>query len=606
MTHIRLFNTQNSTLEAFEPGKTPPYLAISHVWSDQFFPPDTPILSSPGGNAILKVISARFPTLHHCWVDNFCILQDSDSDKAKQIPLMGSIYHEAEAVVIVLKCNLGFNQDDIDAATQSLAPAVEIWRDEDWPPEGNYSYWEKEDGRQLLVNAMKGLARLSCSSWATRIWTLQEYILASNVLWIGSDLNPISIPDIFFQAIPGLCEQLEIQECIGRTPGSEFTLLHTHFSGIASLRLGHAEKTRIMELSGCRKATVPVDEVYGVMAASGVEIEPVVGETRECAWDRWCEAAVLSGHLRWVMLPSTPISDYQTTSFNCVIPPFSGRHDLSYRSFLDGVPPLGPTSVKDGTFTVTGRHIGSCQVLRRLGCTHRWNSGIYYHQNITFCLFSKGRWALAMQLARAFGAGRYNEKELAALAQVMVNNHARAQLCVDRGTEENFWLKFTSNYQDVVWDDFGEFQARCIINAINDRVGYLAKIKPRGLNVEILTVVILDRDEKNRERKLEILDIGAVTKDQRGVFMLVEVPGTEGRGLLSSNTSIPPDLVLHKAGTTFPVSDDYNPFWKEMSLQSFRIGGSSCEICKSIKQEPTTSHFSKFSNRGGIKDDVKA
>jgi hypothetical protein len=137
-------------------------------------------------------------------------------------------------------------------------------------------------------------------------------------------------------------------------------------------------------------------------------------------------------------------------------------------------------------------------------------------------------------------------------------------------------------------------------------VGYLAKIKPRGLNVEILTVVILDRDEKNRERKLEILDIGAVTKDQRGVFMLVEVPGTEGRGLLSSNTSIPPDLVLHKAGTTFPVSDDYNPFWKEMSLQSFRIGGSSCEICKSIKQEPTTSHFSKFSNRGGIKDDVKA
>jgi hypothetical protein len=606
MTHIRLFNTQNSTLEAFELGKTPPYLAISHAWSDQFFPPGIPILSSPGGNAILKVISARFPTLHHCWVDNFCILQDSDSDKAEQIPLMGSIYHEAEAVIIALKCKLGFNQDDIDAATQSLAPALEMWRGEGWAEEENSSYWARGDGRQLLVNAMKGLARLTCSSWATRIWTLQEYVLASNVLWIGSDLNPVSIPDIFFQAIPGLCDQLEIEECIFRTPGTEFVILHTHFSGMANSRLGDIERTRIMELLGNRKATVPVDEVYGIMAASGVEIKPVQGETRERAWERWCEAAVLSGHLRWLMLPPAPISDHQAASFNCAIPSFSRRHGLSSCSLLDAVPPLGPTSVKNGTFTATGRHIGSCQVLRRLGSTHRSKSGIY-HRGITFCLFSKGRWALAIQLARAFGAGRYNEKQLVAVAQVMVNNHARAQLCVDRGMEANFKEKFTSNYQYVVWGDFMQLQARCIMDSINDGAGYLARIKPTRPNFELLAVVVLDRDEKNRERRLEILDFEAVTGDQRRVFMLVEVPDIEGRGLLSSNTSIPPDLTLHKAGTALPVSGDYDGLWNEMSLQRFSIGGSSCEICKSIKQRPTTlPPLNILTNREGSKDEVKA
>lgn len=101
-----------------------------------------------------------------------------------------------------------------------------------------------------------------------------------------------------------------------------------------------------MELPGNRTATVPVDEVYGVMAASGVIIEARAGETKECAWDRWCHQAVRDQHIRWVLLPvaANTVSDW----VSCIFPPFSMRHKLSAGSGLDSVCPLGPLSIKDG------------------------------------------------------------------------------------------------------------------------------------------------------------------------------------------------------------------------------------------------------------------
>lgn len=115
---------------------------------------------------------------------------------------------------------------------------------------------------------------------------LQEYVLAQQVIWIGKDLHPIAIDDRFFQATPGLCDQLQITECLSREPGTEFEILWSYFSGMANSRLGDIEPTRIMELLGNRKATVPVDEVYGIIAPSGIEIVPIPKETKEQAWQR--------------------------------------------------------------------------------------------------------------------------------------------------------------------------------------------------------------------------------------------------------------------------------------------------------------------------------
>ena len=599
---LRLFNMRNSTLEAFELEGSPPYLAVSHAWSDQIFTTETTVLSSFGGRAVQRVIDAFFPEVRYCWVDNFCIKQDDEDDKMEQIPLMGKIYRNAIAVIIILSCELGLAQDDVDAATISLAGALEMWREEAWAEIDQVKYFQQGPGRRKLLQAMKALARFTLSRWATRIWTLQEYILAREVIWIGSDMHPVRVDDRLFQAIPGLCDQLAITECMSRDPQTEFAILHSHFSGMASTRLGDNDRTRIMELLGNRKATVPVDEIYGVMAASTVEIDPIKGETKEEAWERWCEAAVLNGHIRWLMLPPTPFTATMgsISPLNCIIPCFSMRHDLSSCSYLDSVELLGLPSVTNGTYTLTGRYIGPCEIFRCLGRTHRSKFGLY-HRDITLILFSNGQWNVALQLACAFGGGRYSEKQLIACAQVMANNYARASLYVEKEKEEEFTPVFCSSFQYRVWGDFMQLQARCMMDLLNDGTGFLARISRPEFGVSIITVVITDGHTP--DGILETLDFNAVTGDRRRILMVVKVP----RGPLERpqmSTQDMPKNTFHKLGTTLPISDDYDGLWENLPLQRFSIGGSQCEVCKNLNSSARSANQQEVVAQNSTSKDV--
>jgi hypothetical protein len=572
MVHIRLLNVCDSALETFELKKTPPYLAISHAWSDHIFAQQLPIDTSYGGKAIQSTLSNRFPSLRYCWIDNFCIKQDDDADKAEQIPLMGLIYRNAVAVLIVLSCQIGFQQSDVASATASMTSAMEMWIDETYHEEHNIRYWERGPDRLRLVQAMRGLSRLTRSTWATRIWTLQEYVLAAQVVWIGKDLQPITINDKFFQAIPGLCDQLQIIECLSRDPASEFGILHSHFSGMANSRLGDIDRTRIMELLGNRKATVPVDEVYGIMAASGVEIVPVPLETKEQAWERWCEAAITKGHIRWMMLPkaSKTISATNLES-NCVIPDFSLRHELSSRSMLDHVEPLGTTSVRNGTVTLRGHLVGSCQLIRKLGSVH-WSKEGFCHRDITLILFSKGRWGLAFHLAEAFGAGRYDANRRKAIAQVMVLNYHKARQAVYNGHEERFAPSFTTSFQYKVWGDLMLLMSLSVMDPMNSGVAYLARITRilGTFSISLLVVIVLDG--RTPLGLLQAIDFNAKTGDQRRILMITQ----EGADPDARSS-------LHKAGTTLPISGAYNNVFNMLPLLSFNVGGTRCTVCKDTK-----------------------
>ncbi len=87
--------------------------------------------------------------------------------------------------------------------------------------------------------------------------------------------------DRLFQASPELCHQLAIKECMSREARTDFAILHTHFKEMVNSGFRDIEATRIMELLGNCKATVPVDEVYGTVSASMVEIDHIKGEKRE-------------------------------------------------------------------------------------------------------------------------------------------------------------------------------------------------------------------------------------------------------------------------------------------------------------------------------------
>ena len=123
------------------------------------------------------------------------------------------------------------NQEEVNRLEKQLEPALQMHEEQAWTKEG--ALWQKEPRHGLIVKGMKGLARLTTTAWATRVWMLQEYILASQVFWIGCDLVSLKIRDILPAALLDISDTLNIDECLG----DEFQNLYGYFSGVSNTRL---------------------------------------------------------------------------------------------------------------------------------------------------------------------------------------------------------------------------------------------------------------------------------------------------------------------------------------------------------------------------------
>lgn len=56
------------------------------------------------------------------------------------------------------------------------------------------------------------------------------------------------------------------------------------------MQIAGFEPTDVMVTAARRNSSIPVNEIYGATAASDVQIAPLLDETIEEAWSRWCEA----------------------------------------------------------------------------------------------------------------------------------------------------------------------------------------------------------------------------------------------------------------------------------------------------------------------------
>lgn len=577
MKTFRLINTVIWTVETFEIGKSPPYLAISHAWSDNIFPKQLPLNPSFGGNAIEQTILKRnINSVKYCWVDLFCIKQDSEDDMNEQIPLMGQVYGNAESVLIILTNELNLTQEQVDYGTAQLDEALAIWKTEAWTDSGVSQYWELGEGRTKLVQAMKILSRFTNAAWGTRVWTLQEYLLATNVLWIGSDLEPISIDDELFVAIPGLCEQFEITECTvrGESIDSIYELLFSHFSGMAASRIIATERTRVIEMLGNRHAFLPVDEIYGIMAVSTVEITVQPKESRESAWKRWLEAALTAGHLRWLMIPPAMLSTKDASELTCEGVLCSKRHELSSASGLDTVSPYGPVVVFESTVSLATRHIGPCTILRKLGPVYRCDKG-WVHRDLTLIVYSEGVWSSAIDIAVAFGSGRYSNKQLIRIAQVLKNNYDRALRFIQRRVENKFYPILQSEVHRFVWADFLQLLSRSVMDTMNFGVGYLIRVQCPTTQMSFLTVLVTSGLRPQGD--LVAFDCNARSADRRHTLLIGERSATKVQKQASD-----PTLIWHKAGVTISVGEVYAFGWDDIPLETTNVGGSRCQVCKRI------------------------
>ncbi|KAK3054740.1 hypothetical protein LTR09_004469 [Extremus antarcticus] len=553
MSSFRLFNIATLRLERHDLFNHPPYVAASHVWSEGVFELSRGFQGCFGGRGLNAVIAQLHPAIQYCWFDTLCIDQGDPQDKLTQIPLMDRIFGQAEAVVIYINSNLDATQAEVDTLATQLEGALAMCEADAWQEEG--AYWQQGECRKWIIQGMQGLLRLASTDWARRVWTLQEYILAKSVYWIGLDLVPLKIEDFMLSALPDICNTLSIDECLG----PEMLVLYAFFQGMANVRLRKIDRSRVMELLGNRTATMPVDEVYGIMAASEVIIDAVAGEDQYEAWRRWCEAAVLQGNLRWILSPSNDERVGVGEVRNCNMPNFAQRHKLSASSSLEHVEPLGPIAIVDGCVTACARRIGTAKVLRRLGKVHEARSG-RLHRDITIIVFAQGNWRLALQLVSAFGGGRYSLQQARAIAHVLVRSYAMATEAVQNRTQEAFQPVFGSIMEYRVWTDFIDLQQSQMI-PLNEGTGCLCHILVKSASEPLITVLVSGIELCFDD--LLVLDFGARAPDGRSVLMVVaeneETPGN-----------------AHKVGTTLPVSADIASSWEHMPAVEVALGGQRC------------------------------
>ena len=578
----KLVHLQSGRIEEYPIDRMPAYVAVSHAWAENLFPPGVSFRAATGSKALDTLSCTQYESIPYCWVDTLCIDQNDPLDKERQIPLMGSIYGQAEVVVIVTKESFGLTQDYIDTITAAVQDAVDMSTEDPWMIKAQ-EWINSPKNYDSLKQAMDMLELFTRPIWLSRVWTMQEFILAKRTLWIGSDLKPLRVEEKLFQAVPDVCDTLAIEERFG----GKYSKIYSHLMGMASAFLKTIEPTRVMELLGNRTATIPEDEIYGLMAASGVSLKQTSYIGKDKVWALWWEEAIRTGHFRWALLPpsipNTPEPPHLQR--NCIMPSVSVRHLASTNSVLDSVQPYGSVSVQNGTVSMMGHLVGRCTIIRRLGRIQQEEVNGTVFREITLILFASNNWHLALHIAAALGAGRYNPKQRAIIAQVLVENYYRAKLAVLKQRRRAFRPRFRNALQLRIWSDFMTLQAG-IMRVMNDAIAFSAFIRNGVVTAE--TVVLTDGETP--EGKLWAVDFGATNDSEKTLLTIVKAPPSalEESPLVSSR-----EAPLHKVGVTTylelasalkdalyysrPIFDPQGP------LQQFHVGGDTCSVCSTLQ-----------------------
>jgi hypothetical protein len=189
---IRLFKLHISredeplvgSMVAVSPDQIPPYKALSYTWGTPYGPEELARLGLSSQThqtysiicdwRILPVTENLYDALVELrsqeetaffWIDAICINQKDEDEKSLQVQMMGSIYSNAEIVIVWLgkrtpECDEAIKLLLAAAKLKDLIPVIRSYTEEQW----------------LLIKTF-------CSrQWFARTWALQEAILAKNIV----------------------------------------------------------------------------------------------------------------------------------------------------------------------------------------------------------------------------------------------------------------------------------------------------------------------------------------------------------------------------------------------------------------------------------------
>ncbi|KAH8693477.1 heterokaryon incompatibility protein-domain-containing protein [Phaeosphaeriaceae sp. PMI808] len=194
------------------------YAALSYTWGSTSRPCDIVINGSKAPvtkNAYLALRDLRYKEKDRIlWIDVLCIDQNNDGERGQQVQQMGSIYSEAERVIIWLgeatydtdyvmhymkqleKEGIKYGSDEQDISDKQW---VDIWL--------AVIHCLRPDQKGLLVEGLQSLLR---RSWFKRVWIIQE---TANARVAEIVCGGKSISASIFALMPSLLEITPYPHC---------------------------------------------------------------------------------------------------------------------------------------------------------------------------------------------------------------------------------------------------------------------------------------------------------------------------------------------------------------------------------------------------------
>lgn len=274
--------------------ETPEYTALSYAWgSPTETSPITLRYEDPEDKQLFAIrqfqVTANLEAaLRHIrnpfseqslWIDAICIDQRNKQERSLQVQKMGEIYSTASKVLVWLgklvekeEAEMGILPDHMRAIWTSLREASSS-------SSASLNSSDNEQSNTSKAVSITGDDRLTafgaiCNrSWFTRIWVLQEHMLASSAVAVMAGSERMLLDDLLQLAFEAHAAAMESRP----TVISYFLLAVRHLFYRRSFRsqrflnrpLGERILKALVDTTGCLDATDPRDRLYGLLGILG-------------------------------------------------------------------------------------------------------------------------------------------------------------------------------------------------------------------------------------------------------------------------------------------------------------------------------------------------
>lgn len=236
------------------------YDALSYAWGDPIFSRSVRLQGAHFAiTANLKVILRALRHPHQeriLWIDAVCIDQHNIQERSHQVTRMNDIYSQAASVIIWL----GEPLSDVTLAFDFLQ---EFGRHYDEPQ-------SSVDGSRNIEQTAMSVRSLLTSSWWTRIWTAQEWILAERTTFQSGQYTLEG--EVLLRCLEHYRYHVKSTECCGMHLTSDFLFrLGDSLQPLFALNsvkqsYSHQDFSSSLGYLRTRQAADARDKVYGVLA----------------------------------------------------------------------------------------------------------------------------------------------------------------------------------------------------------------------------------------------------------------------------------------------------------------------------------------------------